>query len=485
MTFGMLPDDVLLNVFDFFVEDFKSFKEKSWILKEPRVDGWVTLAHVCQRWRSIVFQSPLRLNLRLLCTPKTPARDALDVWPRLPLIIWDVRSIFDGKSSSVGNIIAALEHNDRACRIELKHYQSLEMGYITNSAAMHRPFPELTHLLLKKFESFEYGPGPILSDSFLGGTAPRLRSLELDNVPFPGLPKLLLSTTHLVNLSLHKIPRSSDIPPEAMVTSLSALTNLEFLCLEFRYAQPPSHPALEGQRPPPPPLTRSILPSLTKFRFNGFSEYLEEILAGIDAPRLDELQIIYFNQIIFGTPQLLQFFSRRPTLRVPEEGHIAFNSKAIIVKFPSQTSEYDVLSVEVPFTAPERQLSSLEQVCASSFPFLSTLEGLYIFEDQNAPRWQDDIENTLWLALLRPFAAVKSLYLCEKIIPHIAPALQELVGDRTTEVLPTLENIFLETLQPPGPLQGGIEKFVAVRQLTSHPVAVSRWDMDRKKYRYP
>jgi hypothetical protein len=29
------------------------------------------------------------------------------------------------------------------------------------------------------------------------------------------------------------------------------------------------------------------------------SEYLEEILAQIDAPRLDELHITFFNQIIF------------------------------------------------------------------------------------------------------------------------------------------------------------------------------------------
>ena len=70
---------------------------------------------------------------------------------------------------------------------------------------------------------------------------------------------------------------------------------------------------------------------------------------------------------------------------------------------------------------------------------------------------------------------MKNLYLCKKFVPRIAPALQELVGARTTEVLPTLENIFLEGLQPSGPLQKGIEKFVAARQLTSRPAALSRW----------
>jgi hypothetical protein len=32
----------------------------------------------------------------------------------------------------------------------------------------------------------------------------------------------------------------------------------------------------------------------------------------------------------------------------------------------------------------------------------------------------------------------------EELVPRISPALQELVGGRTTEVLPALENILLE-----------------------------------------
>ncbi|KAF8502653.1 hypothetical protein F5888DRAFT_1665980, partial [Russula emetica] len=159
-----------------------------------------------------------------------------------------------------------------------------------------------------------------------------------------------------------------------MATSLSALTSLESFLLNFRYPRP--RPALESRRLPPPPLTRSILPSLTEIRFKGTSEYLEVILARIDAPRLNELRIAFFNQIIFDTPQLFQFISRRPTLRAPEKGHITFNSKAIIVEFPSQTSD-DVLSVQIPCTASEWQLSSLEQVCTSSLPPFSTLEDLY------------------------------------------------------------------------------------------------------------
>jgi len=454
------------------IEDFRP-REKQ------RIEGWITLVHVCRRWRIVLFQSPHRLDLRLLCTPKTPARGTLDVWPPLPLIIRVAHHIFDDEPSSVDNIIAALEHSGRVCQIKLEYRTSSQFQHVTNLAAMQKPFPELTDLRLGEF--VYAGLESILPNSFLGGTAPRLRSLSLYRVPFPGLPKLLLSTTHLVNLDLDGIPRSGYIPPEAMATSLSALASLESFHLHFRY--PRLRSALESRRPPPP--TRSILPNLTKIRFKGASEYLEEILSRIDAPRLNEFHIIFFNQIVFDIPQLFQFIGRRPTLRALKMGHIVFNSKTALIKFSSETSNYGVLSVEIPCTVSEWQLSSIEQVCTSSLPPFSTLESLYIFDDRGHPlHWQDDVENAQWLDLLRPFVAVKGLHLCNKFVPRIASALQELVGGRTAGVLPALKNIVLEG--PPrwsvrGPHDHeGIEKFVASRQLTNHPVRVSYRGRDSK-----
>jgi hypothetical protein len=85
---------------------------------------------------------------------------------------------------------------------------------------------------------------------------------------------------------------------------------------------------------------------------------------------------------------------------------------------------------------------------------------------------QDNFEITRWLELLRLFIAVKNLYLSENIAPHIMPALQEPVVDGMAEVLPALQNVFLEELEPSGPIREAIEQFVAARQVTSHPF----WD---------
>jgi hypothetical protein len=45
------------------------------------------------------------------------------------------------------------------------------------------------------------------------------------------------------------------------------------------------------------------------------------------------------------------------------------------------------------------------------------------------------------------------------------------------EVLPNLQNIFLEGHDPSGPVDEAIGQFVASRQVASHPVAVSRWEV--------
>ncbi len=113
--------------------------------------------------------------------------------------------------------------------------------------------------------SIYHGVTPIVPESFLGGSAPRLRRLSLNHTPFPGLPNLLLSATHLVDLHLWRIPNSGYFTPEAIVTGLSTSTSLKVLWLGFE--SPLSRPKRERRRPPP--LTRSILPALTRFRFKG------------------------------------------------------------------------------------------------------------------------------------------------------------------------------------------------------------------------
>ncbi len=202
-------------------------------------------------------------------------------------------------------------------------------------------------------------------------------------------------------------------------------------------------------------------------------------MAQIDAPLLYTLDMIFFNQFIFDTPQLAQFISRscrRQRDEAHNEARVIFSDSRVTVSLPEPFTYR--LELGISCRQSDWQLSALAQVCSSSFPhaFISTVERLYIMEDGSSPpRWQDDIENNQWLELLHPFTAVKNLFLTQKFTPRIAPALQELVGERANEVLPALQSILLEGLHLSGVVPEEIGKFDTARRLSSHPIDVIPW----------
>ena len=456
----VLPDDILLEIF-FYVDMSQDLS----ISDKTRIEEWQSLVHVCRRWRSLVFQSPRRLHLHLYCTPKTPAKDTLDIWPALPLLVGGTMS---SKPGRMDNVIVALEQSNRIRQVSLLGFVDWQLEKVL--AAMQVSFPELTVLeLTPNNKTLLVIPIP---DSFLGGSAPRLKYFRLSGILFPGLTNLLLSANHLTHLYLLNIPHSGYISPEVMVALLSTLFSLETSSLGFR--SPQSGPGWESRSLPPP--NRFILPALKKFIFKGVTEYLEELVIGIDTPQLDRMDITFFNQIDFDCPRLAQFLNRTPIL-TPDKGYVQFDDTSANIRLLSQTSMYSIDDSVIRILCCESdwQLSSIEQVCNFPLPPLSTVENLYIEHEYRRLVWKNDvIENTLWLQLLLPFTAVKNLYLPKEFAQGIAAALQELVGGRT-EVLPSLQNIFVAGLRPSGPFQETIGQFVTARQLSGHPVAISIW----------
>ena len=443
VTIDMLSEVPLLEIFGFYVGGHG-----------VRKDAWYTLVHVCRKWRDVAFRSPRRLDLRLLCKPSTTVRETIDAWPLLPILV-SCHGL-DYEEWGVDNIIAVLEHNDRIHQLHLTDYPNSQMEKVL--AAMQQPFPALEGLALASTSETVVVPA-----SFLGGSAPRLQTLWLGSIPFPGLPKLLLSATHLVELYLHDIPHSGYFSPEAMVTALSALTSLEILNIEFN-----SPRSLPDRRRRPPPPTRTLLPALAYFDFKGVSEYLDDLVARIDAPLLERLQITFFHQLIFNTPQLTQFISRTPKINRFDGATVRFFDSSVFVKTID-----GALRLTISCRQSDWQLLSLVQVCGTNFIF--AIEYLYIEEGaRSSPSWQDDIETGQWLELLHRFTAVKYLHISPKFTPRIAPTLQELVGGRATEVLPALQTLFLAETLSSG-VQKTIDKFVAARELAGHPIVISRW----------
>jgi hypothetical protein len=250
VTIDVLPDDLLLEIFDLYREEItcRYPKKPAW--------EWTTLAHVCRRWQAIILASPRRLHLRVICGLTTPVKKSLDIWPPFPLaIICFPDHTLDEKGED--NLAAALEHRDRISNIHIVDPEGSSVQRLV--VAMQEPLPALTTLHLG---SFFQGP-LVLPDMFLGGYAPRLRSLSLHHVTFSAFPIFVLRATHIVTLRHFEMPPSeyNSISPTVMAICLAALPYLMTLSIGFQYAPTSPIPTT------PPPSTRTFFPSLTDFRF--------------------------------------------------------------------------------------------------------------------------------------------------------------------------------------------------------------------------
>jgi hypothetical protein len=119
VTINILPDDLLLHIFHFNrLLDANELWRLTW--------KWDRLAHVCRRWRFIVFASPNFLDLKLVYTPRTRA-ELMGIWPPLPIVIMDS---FGWPMSEDYDFGAVIVHPNRVCQIKLsvsslQHLQQL------------------------------------------------------------------------------------------------------------------------------------------------------------------------------------------------------------------------------------------------------------------------------------------------------------------------------------------------------------------------
>ena len=455
MTMDMLPVDILLKIFDFCQLNGTRYG----IFYRPGSE-WHSLVHVCRRWRHTVFTSPHRLDLTLFCTYGTPVRKNLDCWPPFPIIM-DYSTLSNHRSPAPNDeddIIAALEHPDRVRGIKLTVTSSLLAKV---APAMQEPFPEMTTIWLSSKDRNI----PIIPDVFLSSTAPHLQQIYLAGVSFPALPALLLSASDLVDLELKDIPQGDYLSPEAMSTSLAALSRLNTLYIWFK------SPTSRRQQRYSPSSAREVLPSLTAFNFRGSSAYLEYLLARIDTPRLHSFKLTFFNQLDFQLPQFSQFIRRTESLELAQSRYaqvrVRISNLYIELGFEEKEHSRSCLTLRISCQRLDWQVSHVAQIFDQSPAMVSYVDHLFIDEVdlQLDPGWKDDMGDTDWLRFLRPFTDVKLLHGSKQLAGHIARALDGVSGEVVTEVLPSLESLLLQD-QP----EKSITQFIGRRRLSSRPV---------------
>jgi len=336
---------------------------------------------------------------------------------------------------------------------------------------MQEPFPALKHIQI-----FLIGYGEDLPVGFLGGSAPRLQNIYLDNLSFPALPTLLLSTSDLITLSLGSIPPTGYISPKVMITCLVALPRLETLYMKFR------SPAPRPSQIRPSPETRIVLLALTSFTFYAAREYLEDIVAQIDCPQLEAFCVGCKNSLTdVPIVQIPKFVDRSvgPKSTPFRHAQVCFSYGEFSIDifrrdphplwycFPAQDSSITMKRSVIRCDGIGRQVSNIAQVLSRFSARLSDVVHLELKVRPEEVRQIEGTTNVEWLDLFRQFPATQTLHVSLELTGYIALALEDVTEEMVTDILPSLELICLEVQPVPS-----VEKFVAVRRLSGCPVTI-------------
>jgi hypothetical protein len=234
---------------------------------------------------------------------------------------------------------------------------------------------------------------------------------------------------------------------------------------------------------------------------------LEDLVSKIDAPFLSEVNISFFNQLIFDVPHLSRFIRQMEVLKsakVSEVESSPGNGVSITMTLDSdrdqdqnQNQDQDQshlaaaaggnatpscslghlgrhnLSLRVTCTDLDWQISSIAQICHQT-SLLSNIKHIDIRADSVRLSYKevevDMVDSVPWLEFFHTFPSIVRLGICGELGPYIAPALEGIVIDMETirKVLPELRFLLFECSRK----SASVERFVAARQLFSRPVIV-------------
>ena len=458
----ILDDDSLLNVFNLY---------RPFLLGEDqhvntRYRGgaqwlgerwWYRLAHVCQRWRSLILASAPYLNLCLVCTYGTPVADMLAHSPPLPLVI-DYEAT-DITSQDQEAIILALKQRDRVRRIRL-HIPVLKLRkFIT---AIDGEYPILEYLILADPPK-DKSTVLILPETL---QTPYLRHLSID-CSIPILSQLLTTAVGLVTLNLSLHHSSTYFEPTVLLQWLSLMPQLEFLLIFFSFPVPDRD--VEGQLTSTPITTHVTFPNLRFFALHAVSAYTEAVLSGITAFRVENFIISYPKQLTFSVPQLLQFMGRTENFMFNRASFHFFSEQVHVMVNPPETLDAFILNVDSwPLDC---QVSSVVQIFNAPSQIFSAVESLTLAHEVHSRSSQEhnEVNLTDWRKLIGSFSNVKILRINDGLVGELSRCLRFDDGEHPLELLPELREI---RYSGSGTANDAFTSFIDARQNAGRPVTL-------------
>ena len=437
MSIHVLDDDSLLNIFYLYRPSFLGEGEKYF----DRVRGgklrwkqgrwWFSLAHVCQRWRNLIFGSASYLRLSLVCTNGTPVADMLQFSPPLPLTV-DYRSENGITAEDEEGLLLALEHRDR-----IRHLRLFLPGRDLEKfvMAIDEEFPILEYLIV----------GPWAEDSTALMLpeilqAPNLRHLALSGFACPIRSRLHPTSVGLVTLYLTINHQSAYFQPNVLLQWISFMPQLESLVIRFTFPVP--NRDVERQLTHMSITTHITHPNLRLFAFRGVSAYLEAIACQITTPRLENLDIWFFKQLTFSVPRLVLFINTTENLKFGN-AEIAFQDEGVIVVMYLHEADTYPFIVRVDGWHLDRQVSSVAQISNAHSQVFSAVERLVLRHNvhSRSSEGHNDVDRIEWRNLLRSFSNVKTVLVEDGLVGQLSRCLRLEDGESPLELVPELQEL--------------------------------------------
>jgi len=443
VSIDILDDDSLLNIFYLYRpfvlgevqdEEYRLFGgSDAWDVER----WWYKLAHVCQRWRKLILGSSSYLGVYLVCSKGTPVADMLAHSPPLPLVVdyFHEPEYSDIAAEDEEGLSFALEQRNRIRRIRLR------MG-ITNLQkfimAISGEYPILEYLIIIPFVK---NKPFVLPETF---QAPRLHHLLLSCFASLAESPLLTNATGLVTLNLEIPNPTTCFHQNSLLQWLSFMPQLETLVVYFSFIVPDQDmDRLLSRKPIITPVT---LPNLRWFWYQGGSAYLEAVVRWIITPRLERLQVFFFEQFTFSVPNLVQFTNTTENLRFSGVS-VDFSMEQVDMAtcFLENTEIYLFLRVICPHR--DRQVSSMAQIFKNFSHTFSVVEHVALSGDgevhdhSSDEEERNEVDLAEWHKLLRSFHNVKFLRIEYGLVEEISRCLCPDDGDLPSDIFPNLQEL--------------------------------------------
>ena len=424
---------------------------------------WYNLAHVCRRWRRLVFVSASHLGLSLLCRRRGPVVQMLAHSPRLPLLVDYHESNHDITTEDEEGLMLALQRRSHVKRIRL-HLPGSDLQKIIT--AMDGEYPILEHLSVKSQGGLD--ERLVLPETF---QAPHLRRLILKNINFQITSPLIATAMGLVTLSLTQIHSSAYMQPNQLIRQLSQMPQLEVLRIAFRSPLP--NREVQKQLMEAPITTHILLPNLHWFAFCGVSNYLEALLGRMTAPSLKRLDTWLFGQLTYSLPKFVQFVSTTESFVFGRADIFVNGDKRVWLNlYPDDVSKPRAIYLDVGCSHLDWQVSSMSQILDAPIPWLSTVTHLsLVYKGQSmSSEGHNEVDNALWNRLLRPFPNVRCLQVSRKLVGDISNLLHPDKGESHIELCPELEKLKCSAVDT---ARHAFAAFIEARRHAGRPVTVA------------